>query len=271
MDSPIGTDADVAYPSDGEQPARIAHVPAFDIAATTVTVAQFAAFIDATGYVTDAERLGTSFVYAGLMSPDAPPTRGVAVAPWWREVLGASWKHPTGPSSHVVDLGDHPVVHVSHNDAVAYCDWSGTRLPTELEWERAARDGATSTFPWGDHLEPDGRHMMNVFQGSFPEANSGADGYLGTAPVRSFPPTDAGMYEVCGNVWELTSSAFEERLESATTLHGTQPGDTPVSIRGGSYMCHDSYCHRYRLSARSSTTADSSIGHMGFRVARQSP
>ena len=158
---------------------------------------------DATGWSTDAERFGWSFVFAGLLADDFPDTRGVIGAEWWRQVHGADWRHPEGPDTGLDGRGDHPVVHVSWHDAIAYCRWTGTRLPTEAEWECAARGGRVGTaFPWGDDLEPGGEHRMNVFQGSFPGDNTAADGYLATAPVDTFAPNGFGLHNVTGNVWE---------------------------------------------------------------------
>ena len=244
-----------AYPADGEHP-RSAAVASFAISPTAVTNAEFAAFVEATGYRTDAEHYGWSFVFGGLLPDDFPDTRGVAAAPWWREVLGASWRCPEGPHSDIAERPDHPVVHVSWNDAQTYCAWRGVRLPTEAEWEFAARGGSTSTFWWGDDLEPGGEHRMNVFQGDFPAANSVADGWLGTCPVNAFAPNQYGLYNTTGNVWEWTGSTWD----------GANPGEQLV-LKGGSYLCHASYCRRYRPAARMASTPESSTGNIGFRCA----
>ena len=150
-----------------------------------------------------------SFVFAGLLPDDFPPTEGVVDAPWWRKVEAADWRHPEGPDSSIDERVDHPAVHVSWNDAAAYCAWAGARLPTEAEWEYAARGGLEGkAYPWGDVLEPDGEHVMNVWQGDFPSGNTAADGFIGTAPVTSFPPNGHGLHNVTGNVWEWTADWF---------------------------------------------------------------
>lgn len=266
----MGTDDPHGYPADGEGPAHEVWLPAYRIAATTVTNDEFARFVESTGHVTTAERLGASFVFGGLLPDDFPPTRAVAAAPWWREVPGADWSHPEGPHSDVTRRGQHPVVHVSWWDAQAYCAWSGTRLPTEAEWERAARGGVEGAhYPWGHEREPGGEHRMNVFQGEFPARDTGADGHVGTAPVRSYPPNAFGLHEATGNVWEWCADWFDAayyRSSPRTSPSGPAAGTSRV-LRGGSYLCHDSYCWRYRVDARSASTPDSSTGNTGFRVA----
>jgi formylglycine-generating enzyme len=261
--------------ADGEGPVHQVEVASFAIGSTAVTNAEFAVFCDATGHVTLAEADGWSFVFGGLLPDDFPPTRGVAAAPWWRQVEGADWRHPAGPHTTFAVVLDHPVVHVSWHDAVAYCAWSGTRLPTEAEWEFAARGGLDrKRFPWGDELEPDGEHRMNVFQGAFPGDNTVADGFAGTAPVRSFPPNGYGLYETSGNVWEWCADWFASNTYAIGRAGGIRvdppgpPSGTHRVMRGGSYLCHDSYCNRYRVGARSSNTPDSATGNIGFRVAR---
>ena len=169
----MGDDSVWAYPDDGESPVHDVHVDPFRIDRYALTNARFAEFVAATGFRTDAETYGWSFVFGGFLPDDFPDTRSVASAPWWRQVYGADWSHPEGPHSGLADRDDHPVVHVSWNDAQAFCAWSGTRLPTEAEWEYAARGGAGSSFPWGDDLEPGGEHRMNVFQGRFPTRTPG--------------------------------------------------------------------------------------------------
>jgi len=251
----MGSDDAFAYPDDGEGPPREIELEPFWIDSCAVTNAEFAAFVAETAYVTEAERFGWSFVFGGLLPDDFPPTQAVAQAPWWRKVEGSSWRHPEGPHSSVASRPHHPVVHVSWNDAVGYASWAGRRLPTEAEWERAARGALDrKVFPWGDELAPGGEHRMNVWQGEFPQRNSLDDGYLGTAPVRSFLPNGLGLYETTGNVWEWTADSFDE--------HGASRVQ-----KGGSYLCHASYCRRYRVAARQSSTPDSSTGNVGFRCA----
>ena len=269
----IGDVSEWSYPGDGEGPVHEVELAGFRIERYAVSNRQFAAFVGATGWRTDAEGFGWSFVFGGQLPDDFPPTRGVEGAPWWRQVMGADWSHPEGPHSDLSEREDHPVVHVSWNDAQAYCAWTGTRLPTEAEWEVAARGGRVGApFPWGDELEPDGRHQMNVFQGEFPGGNTAADGYPGTAPVDAFEPNGFGLHNVCGNVWEWCADWLDLAYYRTSPLRapeGPKSGSSRVQ-RGGSYLCHASYCRRYRVSARFGNEPDSSSGNVGFRVAGDS-
>ncbi len=272
----MGNDSPDAFPGDGEGPVRRVYVGEFHIDATAVTNAAFGEFVSDTGYRTEAERFGWSFVFDGLIDRR---DRGAVVdgtvpgAPWWTAVRGADWAHPFGPHSGVDRTGDHPVVHVSWNDAAAYAAWAGKRLPTEAEWEKACRGGLErSTFPWGDELEPGGAHRMNVWQGEFPRRNSGDDGYLATAPADAFAPNGFGLFNTTGNVWEWTADHFSahwharENDRTRRDPKGPPAGPTMV-LRGGSYLCHVSYCNRYRTAGRTQNTPDTSTGHMGFRCA----
>ena len=265
----MGAVGSMSYPADGEAPVHAVELRPFAIEPVAVSNDRFAEFVTATGHITDAETFGWSFVFGGFLPDDFPDTRAVAAAPWWRQIEGADWRHPEGPHSDVVERGDHPVVHVSHRDALAFCAWSSTRLPTEAEWEYAARGGHGGfAFPWGDDLEPGGEHRMNVFQGTFPNDNTCADGFAGTAPVDAFPPNDFGLYNMTGNVWEWCADWFDTRYyRDSPRSNPTGPLDgTHRVMRGGSYLCHASYCRRYRVAARSANTPDSSTGNLGFRV-----
>lgn len=265
----MGNPRDDGYPGDGEGPLHDVSLPEFRLATTAVTNDQFARFVADTGYVTEAERFGWSFVFAGLLPDRFEPTSGAAAAPWWRQVFGSDWRHPEGPQSSIETRGEHPVIHVSWNDAMAFCAWSGTRLPTEAEWEYAARAGSTGTaFWWGSELTPGGKHRMNVWQGSFPSRNSRADGYLATAPVTSFAPNPWGLFNMTGNVWEWCADWFDSGYYQVSPEQSPTgpPSGTARVMRGGSYLCHRSYCNRYRVDSRSSNTPDSSTGNTGFRV-----
>jgi formylglycine-generating enzyme len=270
----MGETRPVAYESDGEGPIHTVELAAYQIAATCVSNDEFNAFVDSSGYVTEAERYGWSFVFAGLLPDDFEPTPAVIATPWWRQVNGADWRHPEGPQSDLAGRGRHPVIHISWSDAIAYCKWADARLPTEAEWERAARGGVTGAlFPWGDELEPNGRHMMNVFQGTFPTRDTGADGWAGTAPVDAYQPNPFGLYNMTGNVWEWCADWYSPEYYQhgpERDPRGPARGESRV-MRGGSYLCHASYCRRYRVAARIANTPDSSAGNVGFRIARDGP
>jgi formylglycine-generating enzyme len=270
----MGNDRPYGFPEDGEGPVHTVTLDAFWIDETTVTNEQFAAFVEATRYRTESERFGWSFVFAGHLTKNqqAATTHLRTVGTeWWCRVDGADWRHPEGPGSHIKKRWGHPVVHVSWHDATAYAAWAGKRLPTEAEWEYAARAGTSGTmFWWGDELEPEGKHRMNVWQGHFPSENTEADGHYGLAPARSYRANPYGLYQMTGNVWEWCADWFSPhyyRESPRANPHGPAASERRV-MRGGSYLCHASYCNRYRVDARSSNTPDSATTNLGFRCVR---
>jgi formylglycine-generating enzyme len=265
----VGTDRPV-FAADGEGPARCVPVRPFRIDSAAVTNARFLRFVEETGYVTDAERYGWSFVFEeGPLSHPPPPGRVVG-AEWWVRKDGASWKEPEGPGSGLAGRLDHPVVHVSRGDALAFAAWAGGRLPTEAEWEHAARGGLRgAAYPWGtDEPGDSGPFPCNIWQGRFPERDAGGDGFRGTAPAVSFQPNGYGLYNMCGNVWEWTEDRFRLRSLSrgARARNEAAARDSRYVLKGGSYLCHRSYCFRYRIPARIGNTADSTTTHTGFRL-----
>jgi formylglycine-generating enzyme required for sulfatase activity len=239
-----------------ERPVHEVEVDAFWIDRHEVTVAEFARFVAATGHATDAERFGWSGVFD-------VKTRA------WLKIDGADWRRPEGPGSRAA--ADEPVSQVSWRDAVAYARWAGKRLPTEAEWELAARGGLQGrTMAWGDDLRPGGRPVANWWQGRFPEQDTGEDGFRGRAPVGSFPPNGFGLSDVVGNVWEWCADWY------ADDYYGTSPRRNPTgpaagaerALRGGSWMCSENFCSNYRVAARSHATPDSGLNNLGFRCAR---
>nr|WP_255429292.1 formylglycine-generating enzyme family protein [Ramlibacter albus] len=264
----MGTDSLDGFPDDGEGPARTVHVDPFSITSTTVTNAQFTAFVRDTGYITQAEALGSSFVFY-LQVPPAlrSQIRHVPTGlPWWLEVRDACWQRPEGPGSHVRERMDHPVVHASWHDAQAYCEWAGVRLPTEAQWEFAARGSLPGArYVWGDEDPPEAH--CNVWQGSFPDEP--AQGWRpGTMAAASHEPNGFGLYGMAGNVWEWCEDWFHphyHRNTAASNPVQSQPTGRRAT-RGGSFLCHESYCNRYRVAARGSNTPESSASNIGFRV-----
>ncbi|WGX97282.1 formylglycine-generating enzyme family protein [Nocardioides sp. L-11A] len=265
------------YPADGEGPVHEVALRPFWMDETSVTNAQFGTFVRETGHVTDAERFGSSAVFHLDVAAAPQDVLGAPVAtPWWREVRGADWRHPEGPRSDIARRQNHPVVQVSWRDAAAYAAWAGKRLPTEAEWEYAARDGRPAArFPWGDELTPRGRWLCNIWQGRFPVQNTADDGYRTTAPAKSFYVGQRGLWSMVGNVWEWcadwfspTTYADRVRAGGGVVADPVGPADGQARvIRGGSFLCHDSYCSRYRVAARSANTPESSTANTGFRCA----
>lgn len=280
--------SDRHYPE--EAPRRPVTVDGFWIDRTSVTNRAFAAFVAATGHVTLAERAPDAAAFPGL-PPETlragsavfatPPagTRRTDPLAWWAFVEGADWRHPRGPESSLEGLENHPVVHVAFEDAEAFARWAGKALPSEAEWERAARGGLEDAdFVWGDSLFPDGRHMANTWQGDFPHHDTGADGFSWTSPAGAFPANGYGLFDMAGNVWQWTADVYRERRPSGCcgTRHagdGGTPGQDPATgpataprvIKGGSFLCAPSYCRRYRPAARLPQPVDTTTCHLGFR------
>nr|WP_052353752.1 formylglycine-generating enzyme family protein [Neobacillus jeddahensis] len=266
----MGTNDSEGFPHDGEGPVGMVKVNSFYIDQYTVTNESFKEFVEETKYITEAEQFGWSFVFQLLLADEVlkENPRWAAQVPWWVPVNGAFWRQPEGPGSTIKNRLNHPVVHISWNDAQAYCEWSGKRLPTEAEWEYAARGGLEQKkYPWGDELIVNGKHQCNIWQGVFPHKNTARDGYVGTCPVDAFYPNGYGLYNVSGNVWEWCGDWFSKDYHAMRSCENPKGPETGVnrSMRGGSYLCHKSYCNRYRVAARSSNTPDSSTGNIGFR------
>lgn len=285
------------YPE--EAPARRVSVDSFALDRTAVTNSAFEAFVEATGYITLAERTPDARMYPGadprLLKPGSsvftPPARPVDLNDafaWWSYIFGADWRHPEGPGSSIDGLADHPVVHVAYADALAYAHWCGKRLPTEAEWECAARGGLDcAPFAWGAELEPDGQVLANYWRGAFPNRKLKGEPYRRTSPVGAFPANPFGLYDMIGNVWEWTADWYS--VQSATASDevcciprnprgGTEEASRDLNdpgfnfgrkvLKGGSHLCADNYCRRYRPAARYPQTIDTSTSHIGFRCAK---
>lgn len=274
----MGSLAGEGHPLDYESPQVQVEIADFEMDTTPVTNARFAEFVDATGYQTETEELGGSFVFRLLLTEDQLSkleTFEVIGTPWWIYVEGASWKEPEGEGSTIKQRMDHPVVHVTRKDALAYCKWASKRLPTEAEWEYAARAGVEGLYPWGNELLVDGEHSCNIWQGVFPKNNTEEDGFLGTAPVITYEPNKFGLYQVIGNVWEwclnpsrIPLTDFTEKSPAFYQENYSAINTGAYAARGGSFLCHSSYCNRYRLGARNGNDGDSSASNVGFRCCK---
>jgi formylglycine-generating enzyme len=257
-------------PQDGEGLLRQVRLAPFEAEVCLVTNARFAAFSAATGYVTEAEQLGWGLVFRGLLPEPNRVPPSTSITPWWVMVDGACWHAPEGPASSLGGREQHPVTHISWSDARAFAAWCGARLPTEAEWEHAARGGLNDPrFPWGDR-EPDDTRFLpcNIWQGRFPDENTCADGWFGTSPVTAFEPNAAGLFDMAGNVWEWTADPFLVRSHSkaARERNTRARAERQKVMKGGSFLCHASYCYRYRIAARSGVASDSGACNTGVRV-----
>jgi formylglycine-generating enzyme len=269
------------YPDEG--PVHSEQVGAFAIEQHPVTNAQFSEFVAATGYLTMAERPLEPASFPDLAPEELQPgALAFTFTPgpvdlsdwrqWWRWSPGADWRHPFGPESKIDGKAHHPVVQVAYEDAEAYASWAGRRLPSEAEWEYAARAGGGTTYAWGEEVQPEGRLMANTWQGHFPYQNTGANGWVGTSPVGSFPPNGFGLSDMIGNVWEWTTTTYQARHVVAPPCCGPFPAtstsvdqNTRKALKGGSHLCAPEYCLRYRPAARSPQSLDTSTTHIGFR------
>ena len=265
----MGSDERI-LPLDGEGPSRSIKVGAFAIDPFAVTNEWFAAFVAQMGYRTEAERFGWSAVFRSALADPSCLLPSAAGATWWRKLAGASWRQPEGSGSSIADRVNHPVVHVSWSDARDFAQWAGARLPSEAEWEYAARGGLPNArFPWGNREPDDDRFFpCNIWQGEFPHRNSGADGFAALAPVNAFAPNGFGLYNMVGNTWEWCFDAFRIRSagRDARARNAAAGAVGERVIKGGSFLCHRSYCYRYRIAARSGVSRDSTTAHLGFRV-----
>ena len=296
----MGTDDEASF--ENERPAHRVRVGAFFLDEHDVTNAEFRRFVEATGYVTTAERRVDWEELKKQLPPDTPKPSDERLQPgslvftppdhavdlrdlsgWWTWTAGANWRHPQGPSSGLEGKDEHPVVHVSWDDAVAYAKWAGKRLPTEAEWEFAARGGREGTrYHWGDEFRPGGRFMANTFTGDFPYRDSAEDGYARTSPVTAFPPNGYGLYDMAGNVWNWCSDLYADDTHAVAKAHGvccdplgpeaTRAGHDRLAVqhvtKGGSFLCNPAYCESYRPTARRGTPYDTGSEHVGFRCAK---
>ena len=275
----MGYEGNDSFKGDGEGPIRQVKVDSFYLDQTTVTNEAFSNFVENTNYITDSEKFGWAYVFIGQLKKSTVrklnQSRKVQGVEWWVGIDGANWRKPEGPGSNIKNRMHHPVVSVSWHDALAYAQWANKRLPTEAEWEYATRwnNKHAKKFPWGDELVPGGKHRCNVWQGNFPHENKAEDGYLWTAPAKSFQRYDNQFYNLIGNVWEWCNDWFcnqwhiEDSEQTRINPQGPGSGHRKV-IKGGSFLCHESYCNRYRIGARTSNTPDSATTNLGFRCAK---
>lgn len=273
----IGTNDEFGFKSDNEGPQVAVELASYLIDETTVTNQEFALFIDATGYTTEAENFGWSFVFHYFLSEETRKnSQLVPNMSWWYAVPGADWQHPEGLDSNIDERMNHPVVQVSRNDAMAYAKWAGKRLPTEAEWEVAAKGGTDyERYPWGDNFLVDGSHQCNIWQGDFPKTNTREDGFTNTSPGKFYEPNGYGLYQVIGNVWEWCLNPARIDLNKFQKNEGNfffetydKVDDAVYATRGGSFLCHESYCKRYRIAARNGNSGMSTANNLGFRCVK---
>ena len=275
----MGYEGNDSFKGDGEGPIRQVSIDSFYLDQTTVTNEAFSKFVEDTNYITDSEKFGWAYVFIGQLKKSTVRklnhSRKVQDVEWWVGIDGANWRKPEGPGSNIKNRMHHPVVSVSWHDALAYAQWANKRLPSEAEWEYATRwnNKNAKKFPWGDELVSGGKHRCNVWQGKFPHENKAEDGYLWTAPAKSFQRYDNQFYNLIGNVWEWCNDWFcnqwhiEDSEQTRINPQGPGIGHRKV-IKGGSFLCHESYCNRYRIGARTSNTPDSATTNLGFRCAK---
>ncbi|MHC5373543.1 formylglycine-generating enzyme family protein [Enterococcus sp. LJL120] len=269
----IGTDSADGFPTDNEGPKKSIELASFWIDETTVTNRSYEDFVSATGYVTEAERFGWSFVFHYFLSEaNKKSSQKVSDLNWWYAVPEANWRQPEGIGSNILNRSDHPVVQVSRNDAIAYCLWAKKKLPNEAQWEVAAKGGTTyERYPWGVDFLQNGEHQCNIWQGNFPHQNTQKDGFLNTAPARFFEPNGYGLYQMIGNVWEWCANPARiplvrfEKEDNCIWQDHLGVDDRIYAIRGGSFLCHESYCKRYRIAARNGNSGMSASNNLGFR------
>nr|WP_315527883.1 formylglycine-generating enzyme family protein [Carnobacterium maltaromaticum] len=273
----IGTNDEFGFESDNEGPQVSVEVSSYLIDETTVSNQEFTLFTESTSYVTEAERFGWSFVFHYFLSEETRKnSQLVPSMPWWYAVSGADWQHPEGVDSNINERMDHPVVQVSRNDALAYARWKGKRLPTEAEWEIAAKGGTNyERYPWGENFLINDKYQCNIWQGDFPKINTLEDGFTNTAPAKFYEPNGYGLYQMIGNVWEwclnparIDLYEFQDKDGSYFLDAFNKVDDEVYATKGGSFLCHESYCKRYRIAARNGNSGMSASNNLGFRCVK---